>query len=130
LTPPTWKRVADIPPGAENKDLARTRAITRWPARADLFARKCDVDRAEASSRKQWEVRRRRRNTEKSFVNSVTIQLDITVAAAAELCRRGMVAPGFERDPQAVAHGVIEAAARYLGLKGAPDPGIPIIPRG
>jgi hypothetical protein len=25
LTPPTWKRVADIPPGAENKDLARTR---------------------------------------------------------------------------------------------------------
>jgi crossover junction endodeoxyribonuclease RuvC len=48
LTPPTWKRVADIPPGAENKDLARTRAIARWPARADLFARKCDVDRAEA----------------------------------------------------------------------------------
>jgi crossover junction endodeoxyribonuclease RuvC len=48
LTPPTWKRVADIPPGAENKDLARTRAIARWPAHADLFARKCDVDRAEA----------------------------------------------------------------------------------
>jgi hypothetical protein len=24
LTPPTWKRLADIPPGAENKDLART----------------------------------------------------------------------------------------------------------
>jgi crossover junction endodeoxyribonuclease RuvC len=43
LTPPTWKRL-----GAENKDLARTRAIARWPARADLFARKCDVDRAEA----------------------------------------------------------------------------------
>jgi crossover junction endodeoxyribonuclease RuvC len=48
LTPPTWKRLADIPPGAGNKDLARTRAIARWPARADLFARKCDVDRAEA----------------------------------------------------------------------------------
>jgi hypothetical protein len=48
LTPPTWKRVADIPPGAENKDLARTRAIARWPVRADLFARKRDVDRAEA----------------------------------------------------------------------------------
>jgi crossover junction endodeoxyribonuclease RuvC len=48
LTPPTWKRVADIPPGAENKDLARTHAIARWPGRADLFARKCDVDRAEA----------------------------------------------------------------------------------
>jgi crossover junction endodeoxyribonuclease RuvC len=49
LTPPTWKRVADIPPGAEHKDLARTRAIARWPVRAELFARKCDVDRAEAA---------------------------------------------------------------------------------
>ena len=49
LTPPTWKRLADIPPGVENKDLARTRAIARWPGRADLFARKCDVDRAEAA---------------------------------------------------------------------------------
>jgi hypothetical protein len=48
LTPPTWKRDADIPPGAENKDLARTCAVARWPARSDLFARKCDVDRAEA----------------------------------------------------------------------------------
>jgi crossover junction endodeoxyribonuclease RuvC len=48
ITPPVWKRLADIPPGAENKDLARTRAIARWPAHADLFARKCDVDRAEA----------------------------------------------------------------------------------
>jgi crossover junction endodeoxyribonuclease RuvC len=49
LTPPTWKRLADIPPGVENKDLARTRAISRWPAMAELFARKCDVDRAEAA---------------------------------------------------------------------------------
>jgi hypothetical protein len=48
LAPPTWKRLADIPPGAENKDLARTRATARWPARADLFARKGDVDCAEA----------------------------------------------------------------------------------
>jgi crossover junction endodeoxyribonuclease RuvC len=48
LTPPTWKRLANIPAGAENKDLARTRAISRWPAHADLFARKSDVDRAEA----------------------------------------------------------------------------------
>jgi crossover junction endodeoxyribonuclease RuvC len=48
LTPPAWKRLAEIPPGTENKDLARTRAIARWPARADLFARKRDVDRAEA----------------------------------------------------------------------------------
>jgi crossover junction endodeoxyribonuclease RuvC len=49
LTPPTWKRLADIPPGAENKDLARTRAIARWPAQAELFKRKADVDRAEAA---------------------------------------------------------------------------------
>jgi crossover junction endodeoxyribonuclease RuvC len=48
LTPPTWKRIADIPPGTEHKDLARTRAIARWPAHAELFARKMDVDRAEA----------------------------------------------------------------------------------
>jgi crossover junction endodeoxyribonuclease RuvC len=48
LTPPAWKRLAEIPPGAENKDFARTRAIARWPAHADLFARKGDVDRAEA----------------------------------------------------------------------------------
>lgn len=49
ITPPVWKRLADIPPGAEHKDLARTRAIARWPAHAELFARKCDVDRAEAA---------------------------------------------------------------------------------
>lgn len=49
LTPPTWKRLADIPPGAENKDLARTRAIARWPQHAEIFKRKSDVDRAEAA---------------------------------------------------------------------------------
>ena len=49
LTPPTWKRMADIPPGAENKDIARARAIAKWPAMADRFARKLDVDRAEAA---------------------------------------------------------------------------------
>jgi crossover junction endodeoxyribonuclease RuvC len=48
LTPPVWKRLAGIPPGVENKDVARTRAIAKWPAHADLFSRKCDVDRAEA----------------------------------------------------------------------------------
>lgn len=48
LTPPTWKRAADIPPGAENKDLARTRAIARWPTQAEYFGRTRDVDRAEA----------------------------------------------------------------------------------
>jgi crossover junction endodeoxyribonuclease RuvC len=49
ITPPTWKRLADIPPGVENKDLARTRAVARWPAKAELFARKSDVDRADAA---------------------------------------------------------------------------------
>lgn len=48
LTPATWKRAAGVPPGAENKDLARTRAMERWPRHAELFRRKCDVDRAEA----------------------------------------------------------------------------------
>lgn len=48
LTPPVWKRIAEIPPGVENKDIARTRAIARWPEHAELFARKRDVDRAEA----------------------------------------------------------------------------------
>jgi hypothetical protein len=82
------------------------------------------------SCRKQRELRRRRGNTEKAFVDAVAIQLEITTAAATELCRRGLIAPGHERDPHAVAHGVIEAAARYLGLKAPSDPGIPIIPRG
>jgi crossover junction endodeoxyribonuclease RuvC len=48
LTPQSWKRLADIPPGAENKDVARSRAIARWPAHAEFFRRKADVDRAEA----------------------------------------------------------------------------------
>jgi hypothetical protein len=46
---PTWKRAAGIPCGTENKDLVRTRAIARWPLGAQLFRRKCDVDRAEAA---------------------------------------------------------------------------------
>jgi crossover junction endodeoxyribonuclease RuvC len=49
LTPPTWKRATGVPPGVEAKDTARTIAISRWPARADLFARKKDVDRAESA---------------------------------------------------------------------------------
>jgi crossover junction endodeoxyribonuclease RuvC len=47
LTPPTWQRIAEIPPGVENKDIAR--AIAKWPAHAELFARKREVDRAEAA---------------------------------------------------------------------------------
>ncbi len=49
LTPQVWKRAANIPPGTENKDIARSRAIARWPAHAELFARKRDIDRAEAA---------------------------------------------------------------------------------
>lgn len=49
IAPPVWKRAAGIPPGRENKDAARAAAIARWPAMAALFARKSDVDRAEAA---------------------------------------------------------------------------------
>jgi crossover junction endodeoxyribonuclease RuvC len=49
IAPPVWKRLADMPPGVEHKDLARTRAIAKWPSHADFFARKCDADRAEAA---------------------------------------------------------------------------------
>ena len=48
VTPAVWKRAVGIPAGKGMKDLARSRAIERWPARADLFARKLDHDRAEA----------------------------------------------------------------------------------
>ena len=49
ITPPTWKRAAGIAPGPENKDQARARAIARWPGQAEMFARKRDLDRAEAA---------------------------------------------------------------------------------
>jgi crossover junction endodeoxyribonuclease RuvC len=49
ITPPVWKRLCNVQPGAENKDFARTRAIARWPARAELFSQKKDVDRAESA---------------------------------------------------------------------------------
>lgn len=49
IAPPVWKRAHDIPAGKEHKDVARARAIARWPAHAALFARKADVDRAEAA---------------------------------------------------------------------------------
>ena len=49
LTPPVWKRFAGVPPGKENKQVARTQAIARWPAHAGLFALVKDVDRAEAA---------------------------------------------------------------------------------
>ncbi len=49
ITPATWKRAAAIPAGKGMKDLARARAIERWPAHAELFGRKLDHDRAEAA---------------------------------------------------------------------------------
>jgi hypothetical protein len=49
IVPPVWKRFANVPPGKEHKDVARTRAIARWPGHAEQFARKSDVDRAEAA---------------------------------------------------------------------------------
>jgi len=49
VPPPIWKRAHAIPPGKEHKDMARARAIARWPVHAALFARKSDCDRAEAA---------------------------------------------------------------------------------
>jgi crossover junction endodeoxyribonuclease RuvC len=50
LTPPTWKRLTNIPPGRDGaKDAARSEAIRRWPAKAGLFARVKDDGRAEAA---------------------------------------------------------------------------------
>jgi hypothetical protein len=49
IAPPVWKRAAGIAAGKENKDSARSVAIARWPSQAELFARKMDIDRAEAA---------------------------------------------------------------------------------
>lgn len=46
--PQTWKRLAGIAPGTETKDTARAVAIAKWPHMAEMFARKKDIDRAEA----------------------------------------------------------------------------------
>ena len=48
LTPAFWKRAVGFPPGRD-KDASRAAAIQRWPARAELFARKKDDGRAEAA---------------------------------------------------------------------------------
>lgn len=49
LTPSVWKRAHSIPPGRDQKDLARSRAIARWPGKAALFALKNSDGRAEAA---------------------------------------------------------------------------------
>jgi crossover junction endodeoxyribonuclease RuvC len=48
ITPQSWKRFHSIPPG-DQKDLARSKAIARWPAMAERFARKLDHNRAESA---------------------------------------------------------------------------------
>lgn len=48
ITVPSWRRAVGLPGGA-TKDQARSAAISRWPTRADLFARKRDDGRAEAA---------------------------------------------------------------------------------
>ena len=50
IAPAAWKRAVGIPPGKNGaKDAARSQAIRRWPAKADLFARVKDDGRAEAA---------------------------------------------------------------------------------
>jgi crossover junction endodeoxyribonuclease RuvC len=49
IAPVAWKRIAGVAPGAEAKDTARAIAIAKWPHLAEFFARKKDIDRAEAA---------------------------------------------------------------------------------
>jgi crossover junction endodeoxyribonuclease RuvC len=48
ITPQSWKRYHGVPPG-DQKDLARSKAIAKWPAKAEYFARKMDHNRAESA---------------------------------------------------------------------------------
>jgi crossover junction endodeoxyribonuclease RuvC len=49
ITSPAWKRLHGIAPGKDGaKDAARSKAIARWPNRADLFKRVRDDGRAES----------------------------------------------------------------------------------
>lgn len=50
IAPAAWKRAVGIPPGRDGaKDAARSEAIRRWPAKAELFARVKDDGRAESA---------------------------------------------------------------------------------
>ena len=49
VSPVTWKRHHAIGPGKENKPLALSVAIRKWPHLAQRFARVRDLDRAEAA---------------------------------------------------------------------------------
>jgi hypothetical protein len=46
----------------------------------------------------------------------IRIDLQITPAGARALRSRGLIFEGQERDPKTIANGILEAAARYLGL--------------
>jgi crossover junction endodeoxyribonuclease RuvC len=46
VTPAAWKRHFNL---SADKEASRARALQLWPARADLFARKRDHNRAEAA---------------------------------------------------------------------------------
>ena len=49
FTPPSWKRIIRLPPGAEKaKDASRAEAIRRCPSQAHMFARVKDDGRADA----------------------------------------------------------------------------------
>lgn len=49
IQPVQWKRIVGVPPGKDMKDLARSIAINKWPAKAGFFARKMDDGRAESA---------------------------------------------------------------------------------
>ena len=49
ITPQVWKRLHGIPPGRDQKDIARATAVRRWPGSSALFARAGDDGRAEAA---------------------------------------------------------------------------------
>jgi crossover junction endodeoxyribonuclease RuvC len=49
IAPQTWKRLAGIPPGKEFKDMARSKAIAKWPSFAESFRLKSSCDAAESA---------------------------------------------------------------------------------
>jgi len=51
VTPGKWKKHFGL---SADKEEARARAIQLWPARAELFERKKDADRAEAALLAKW----------------------------------------------------------------------------
>jgi hypothetical protein len=48
--------------------------------------------------------------------NGIRVSLDITPAGASALRQCGLIGAGEKTNPSAVGNGLLEAAARYLGL--------------